>query len=124
MSDKTQIYFAGGYYYPLIPVPDKRGNITMTPDTNRPRTFGIVHPGGGLPYVCRTEKGLAGTSHHANIYRLGDDGKTAYLVRCACVEAARFEDNSEKPVSVETLTDDQAAALKAAVERGVFYDEV
>lgn len=118
-------FFAGGYFYPTLKRPDGHGGFLRFPDTTKPRTFALVRPSDSrLPYVTHDSDGLRLTSHHANLYQLNSDGKTARLVRYRYRGAAMFENGTESLVANVSLTDEQAADLKAAIERNVFYDEV
>ena len=121
------IYFAAGYYFPT----EKRsygkrsGESLPVAMTNEPKRFMLVGPvanEGGVPYITKNVNGLRLTSHHANLYVLQDDGKTAELVNYRCPQVARFEKESITPVCYEVLTDKQVAALKTAIEAGHFFD--
>lgn len=120
------IYFAAGYYYPTEKRSyGKRGELVTVAMTNEPKRFTLVGPvanEGGVPYITKNVNGLRLTSHHANLYVLQDDGKTAELVNYRCPQVARFEKGSMTPICHEVLTDKQAAALKMAIEAGHFFD--
>lgn len=120
------IYFAAGYYYPTEKRSyGKRGELVTVAMTNEPKRFTLVGPAaneGSVPYITKNDNGLRATSHHANLYVLQDDGKTAKLVDYRCSQAARFEKESITPVRYEVLTDKQAAVLKMAIEIGFFFE--
>lgn len=96
------IYFAGGFMEdPKNPKGEK--------------VFMIVKPSGadGLPYLTYSPNGLRTTAHHANLYRLSDDGKKAMLADLRCPQV-----DGRGPVK---LTEDQQEALKKAIEANRFY---
>lgn len=97
------IYFAGGFMEdPKNPKGEK--------------IFSIVKPSGDgeLPYLTLSSKGLRSTAHHANIYRLSDDGKKAMLADFRCPQV-------DGPGAVK-LTERQQEALRKAVEANRFFD--
>ena len=96
------IYFAGGF-------------MEDPKNPNGEKIFSIVKPSGDgeLPYLTYSPNGLRLTAHHANLYRLSDDGKKAMLtdLRCPQVDGAG---------SVK-LTEHQQEALRKAIEAKRFY---
>ena len=96
------IYFAGGFMEdPKNPKGEK--------------VFMIVKPSGDgeLPYLTYSPNGLRTTAHHANLYRLSEDGKRAMLADLRCPQV-------DGPGAVE-LTEVQQETLRKAVEAGRFY---
>lgn len=96
------IYFAGGF---MEDPKDPKGR----------KVFQIVQPSGesALPYLTYSPNGLGATSHHANLYRLSEDGKKAMLadLRCPNVYGNR----------VVKLSEDQQEAVKKAIQANHFY---
>lgn len=103
------IYFAGGFYhshYEWGPL-GKRVDI---------REFGMVSPSGkGKPYLTKNPKGLRLTSHHANLYRLSEDGKRATMVdnRCGGVGLGRH---------TVALTEEQQRLIQESIRTNYFFD--
>lgn len=122
--DLSAIYFAGGYYHPVEvqKCPNGIGEI-RTARTDKPKSFEAVRPTVSyLPYITRSPSGLKLTRHHANLYKLSDDGKTAHMVRYTCREVAKFDDEQDE-TSIETdvvLPEHVAVDLRRSIERG-FY---
>ena len=76
-------------------------------------TFEFVSASGSkLPYLTHNKNGLKNTSHHASLYELADDYKTAIL-------ADRREGHG--PTKAK-LTMSQQAAFEDAVKRNCFFD--
>lgn len=98
----SNIYFAGGFM----------------DDPNNPkgeRVFQIVKPSGDneLPYLTYSPKGLISTAHHANLYRLSDNGEMAYLA-----DLRQPGLDKTKPVK---LTKSQQNALQMAIKAERFF---
>lgn len=98
----SNIYFAGGFM----------------DDPNNPkgeRTFQIVKPSGDneLPYLTYSANGLRSTAHHANLYRLSDNGEMAYLA-----DLRQPGLNEPEPVK---LTKSQQNALQMAIKAEWFF---
>ena len=96
------IYFAGGFMEdPKNPKGEK--------------VFLIVKPSGDgdLPYLTYSPNGLRTTAHHANLYRLSEDGKRAMLADLRCPQV----DGS----GAAELTEVQQETLRKAIEAGRFY---
>ena len=96
------IYFAGGFMEdPKNPKGEK--------------VFLIVKPSGDgeLPYLTYSPNGLRTTAHHANLYRLSEDGKRAMLADLRCPQV-------DEPGAVK-LTEVQQETLRKAIEAGRFY---
>lgn len=68
---------------------------------------------GSLPYLTLSSKGLRSTAHHANLYRLTDDGKHAALAEFRCPAAGT--------AGRIRLTDQQAEDVQKAIKAGMFY---
>lgn len=96
------IYFAGGF-------------MDDPNDPEGKKVFQIVKPSGDneLPYLTLSSRGLRSTAHHANLYRLSDDGKKAYLADLRKPKMDSFE--------LVRLTESQQVALKKAIEANRFY---
>ena len=76
-------------------------------------TFEFVSASGSkLPYLTRNKDGLKHTSHHASLYKLSDDFKTATLVD-------RREGNG--PI-ITKLTVEQQVCFGIAVKNNYFFD--
>ena len=120
------VYFAGGYYYPTTKKKDKSGELYTVAITTEPRQFGLVHGcfKDWMPYLTHNPNGLKLTTHHANLYRLSDDMKTAKMVRYTCATVAAFVNGETGPFpeSEVHLTADHIEKIKKAVEANYFYD--
>ena len=96
------IYFAGGF---MEDPKDPKGR----------KVFQIVQPSGenALPYLTYSPNGLRTTSHHANLYRLSEDGKKAMLADLRCPNV--YDNGAVK------LSEAQQEAVKKAIQANHFY---
>lgn len=120
------VYFAGGYYYPEKKMYDKRGRVYHISDFDKPRQFDLVSSTGGkdLPFLTHNSNGLKLTSHHANLYRLNDDMKTAKMVqhRCMAVSDIKSHEGVTYAELDVSLSEEQIERIKNAIEADYFYD--
>lgn len=114
-----QIYFAGGYYFPVEVQTYKHGhNLQETRKISRcdkPKEFGLVHnTGDPRPYLTKNRKGLKTTEGHANLYALSEDGKVAVLIdfRCAAAGCGKYI----------ALTEEQQKLIQKSIETDYYFD--
>lgn len=100
------IYFAGGIF-PAGEYVDKKHPV---------EEFALVHcPPDDRPYLTHKPNGLKLTGHHADLYVLHPNGKSARLVD------HRTERQAGAPYEVE-LSETQQEAIRKAIETGYFFD--
>lgn len=99
---EKKIYFAG---------------LLIWTENGLPKKFEMVHSSESpLPYLTRNKNGLKNTAHHACIYELSHDLKTAMLV-----DRRETEQFGPAPMEVK-LTEKQQENVREAIKNNYFFD--
>lgn len=99
---EKKIYFAG---------------LMIWTETGTPKRFELVHASENpLPYLTKNKNGLKNTSHHACLYELSRDLKTATLI-----DKRETEEFGPAPMEVK-LTEKQQENIREAIRNNYFFD--
>ena len=99
---EKKIYFAG---------------LMLWSETGAPKRFELVHASENtLPYLTKNKNGLRSTSHHACLYELSRDLKTAILV-----DRRGTEGFGPAPIEVK-LTEKQQENIREAIKSNYFFE--
>ena len=102
MVIEKKVYFAG---------------LMIWTETGTPKGFELVRPSESpFPYLTHNKNGLKHTSHHACLYELSRDLKTATLI-----DRRETEEFGPAPSEIK-LTEKQQENIREAIKNGKFYE--